>query len=380
MTRNPYRYGAPVEAGSFCDRVEELGAITERMRSGVHVFLLSPRRYGKTSLVLRAVEQLRAQGGRVGYANLLLCTSEDEVAAVILSAVVREVLRPAGRARRPLEDVIRHVRISPTVGVRPDGNISVSFDASPRRPLAWLDVLVDAVGLLESAAGDDGSALVLDEFQAIADIGPRGLGGVFKALADHTRHSSLIFSGSHLAVMERITRSPGAPLLDMGETIRLGVIPEDPMVDHLTRRARGADKKLSRPAAREIYRVAEEVPNDVQWLAHASFEAAGADPDITSSHIHLGRDAIVGHQASSFAEGFERLAPVQQRIVRELAHHPVDQPYAKAFLDTARVANANAVRTALRALSGLELVQQTGRTWRLTSPFFGAWLTDQGTG
>src|SRR5437588_11226735 len=96
---NPFRYGAPVEAESFCDRRAELGALTGRMRTGIHAFVLSPRRYGKTSLLLEALRLVRRDRGRAGYANLLLCTTEDEVAAVVLGAVVKEVLRPVGKTK-----------------------------------------------------------------------------------------------------------------------------------------------------------------------------------------------------------------------------------------------------------------------------------------
>src|SRR5688572_29987254 len=222
---NPFRYGAPVEGDSFCDRRDELTALTGRMRSGVHAFVLSPRRYGKTSLLLEALRRFRRQGGRGGYANLLLCTTPDEVAATVLNAVVREVLRPAGRARQNLEEVLRALRVSPTVKMAPDGGVSLSFDPSVGAA-RWTEVLDDAAGLLEETAGRHRTALVLDEFQQIAEVGDKGMGGAFKAVADDVRHASLVFSGSHLSVMERLTVGRGAPLLGMGETFRLAVVPE----------------------------------------------------------------------------------------------------------------------------------------------------------
>ena len=51
--------------------------------------------------------------------------------------------------------------------------------------------------------------------------------------------------------------------------------------------------------------------------------------------------------------------------------------YAKAFLDRVRVANANAVTTALRVLSDREIVRRGEARWQLASPFFRAWLLDQ---
>jgi hypothetical protein len=113
----------------------------------------------------------------------------------------------------------------------------------------------------------------------------------------------------------------------------------------------------------------------VQWLAHAAYEAAGEVID--DEAIGAGLASIVRRQAGFFAERFESLAPSQQRIVRELARSPREKVYAKAFLDAVMVANANAVTTALRTLAEQEIVRREGRQWRLTSPFFRAWLVGQ---
>ena len=371
---NPFRYGAPVEASSFCDREPELDALTSRMRDGIHAFVLSPRRYGKTSLLLEALRRFRRDGGRGGYANLLLSTTETEAAGVVLTAVVREVLRPIGRTRRSLEDVLRHLRVAPQIEMSPDGKVSLTLHPAVSSD-RWYEVLEDAVTLLEEAGERRPAALVLDEFQQVAEIGPKGMGGAFKALADQARGTSLVFSGSRLSVMERLTRGRGAPLLGMGETFNLEVVPENDMSAHLVARARRGGKRLTRAHARSLYRRVGGIPNDVQWLAHAAYEAAG--DTIDEEAIDAGLASIVRRQAGFFAERYESLAPSQQRIVRELARSPREKVYAKAFLDAVMVANANAVTTALRTLAEQEIVRRDGRQWRLASPFFRAWLLEQ---
>ncbi|HEX9545955.1 MAG TPA: hypothetical protein VF942_01390, partial [Acidimicrobiales bacterium] len=273
----------------------------------------------------------------------------------------------------------------PQVSVAPDGAVRVSFDttagASPggTAAVSWIDVLTDAITLLEHASDRRPAALVLDEFQQIAEIGPKGMAGAFKAVADQARSTSLVFSGSHLSVMERLTRERGSPLLGMGEMLRLDVVPEDDMVAHLVDRAGAAGKRMDADVATEVFRLAGAVPNDVQWLAHAAFESAGTRKVIRSEEVVAGMESIVSRQASIFADRYEALSRAQQRIVRELARGPVAKVYAKAFLDAVRVANANAVTTALRSLSAKELVRRREGQWELTNPFFRAWLAGMTT-
>ncbi len=371
----PYRFGAPVDPPWFCDREEELAALVSRMRAGIHAFVLSPRRYGKTSLVRRALASVKAAGGHCAYANLLFATNETELAATILQAVVRGVLGPVGRARRSLESILRELRITPRVSLGPDGSISLGLDEAVAGA-SWLEVVRDALRILAGASAKGPAVLVLDEFQVVAGLGPHGLGGAFKALADEATATSIVFTGSHLAVMERLTKGSGAPLAGMGERIVLDVVAEAPMVAFLRRRARAAGRHLDRPTAALIYHSADRVPNFVQQLALAALEAAGEEPAVTAEHVEAGVGTIVERAASAYAQQYEELAraPAQQRLLRALARRPRAAVYAKAFLDEVGVANANAVTTALRALDGRELTVRRGREWDVADPFLRRWL------
>jgi hypothetical protein len=217
---------------------------------------------------------------------------------------------------------------------------------------------------------------VLDEFQVVANIGRGGIGGAFKVLADEASGVSIVFSGSHLAVMEQLTKGQGAPLHGMGERLVLDVIDQDEMVPFLQRRAGSAGKRLAATTGRLIYQSAEAVPNYVQQLALAAFEAAGAEATIEDGHVEQGFETIVERQASAYAQAFEDLgsAPVQQRILKALAAKPTSAVYGRAFLEAVGGVNANAVTTALRSLDGRELVSRKARVWDVADPFLRRWL------
>jgi AAA+ ATPase superfamily predicted ATPase len=358
-----------VEDAWFCDRDSELRTLADRMSDGIHVILLSPRRYGKTSLVHAALRRFRAAGGRAGYADLIRATSEHEVAAEILSATVNGVLRRPRRAARSLEDVIARLRVTPSVSVTPEGRVSFAFEPALARR-AWQQILDDALDLLADSAREGRVALALDEFQQVAEI---GIGGAFKAAADRLTNVSLVFCGSHQSVMERLTRTRGAPLYGMGEVLTLDTVPLPQMADYLRRRARAGGKRMAKVSAELLFERAGGIPNDVQWLAHAAYEHA-SDDAIDEQSIEAGLAAIVARQSSSFAERFEALAPSQQRTLKALAESTTEHPYSRSFLERVEVANANAVRKALAALVRGELVEHSGAKWRLSNPFLRAWL------
>jgi hypothetical protein len=124
--------------------------------------------------------------------------------------------------------------------------------------------------------------------------------------------------------------------------------------------------------AQRIYACVDGIPNDVQRLAFEAYLVATRRVDEAAVDAGLAR--IVSHQATDFAELYERLAPTQQRILRVLASEPTATVYSAAFMEAVDVSNANAVRAALDVLASRELVRRTGREWRVSNAFFRAWL------
>lgn len=370
--RVPYRYGSPVTDPYFCDRESELKLLRARMEQGIHVFVLSPRRYGKTSLLQRARAGAISDGAVVGYANLLFATSEGEVATALLSAAVNAASGRA-RARRSCDDLLRRIRVVPSISYDAAGQVRLTVEPALARK-SWQIILDDAVALLQRVAEHQPAALIIDEFQTVADIGSQGMGGVFKAIADELTSASLVFSGSHLGVMERLTAKRGAPLYGMGERLVIDVIPESKMVPYLQRRAKVVNRRMPVGTARQIYQRAGTVPHYVQYLALAAVEATPAGEAVTEDRVDQGIAEVVSRQASDFADRVEPLAASQQRILRTLARGPVRKVYAQAFLDEVDVSNANGVTQALRSLEAAELIQRQSGSWTVVDPFLARWL------
>lgn len=346
------------------------------MRDGIHVFLLGPRRYGKSSIIERALGRFRREGGRAGYVDLIRATSEAEVAQAVLGAAVEGVLSGPRRARESLESLLRRLRVAPAVSFDADGRLTLGFDPTLAQR-SWQAILDDALTILEEASARGPVVLALDEFQHVAEVGRGGMGGAFKAAADRLTGVSLVLAGSHVSTMEKLTRARGAPLQGMGETITVEAIPTRAMSTYLRRRARAAGKRLTGEALEEIHRLGGDVPNDLQWLAYAAFEAAGKSETITAEQVEQGFEAIVARQSSGFADRFEILAPSQQRLLKLLAAGPTGQVYAGRVLAAVQVVNANAIRKAIGVLEGAELIRRRAGVWEVASPFLRAWLTGQ---
>ena len=55
---NPFRYGGLALDDAFADREQEVQELKFDVLNGQHVVIFAPRRYGKSSLVWKAMQQL----------------------------------------------------------------------------------------------------------------------------------------------------------------------------------------------------------------------------------------------------------------------------------------------------------------------------------
>ena len=131
---NPFRFGALALGSAFTDRQPELRELAAELRNGQDVLVYAPRRYGKSSLVLRAAGRAEREGALVGYVDLLKITSKERFAAALARTIHRDLDTAPGRAYERAAELFRGLRIVPSMEVDPqDGSLSFSFRATRRR-------------------------------------------------------------------------------------------------------------------------------------------------------------------------------------------------------------------------------------------------------
>ena len=79
MRENPFRYGPAALGPNFTDRANELETLVRDLRSHQNVVIISPRRFGKTSLALTARDRLIQEQVLVAYADLFRATTRHRL-------------------------------------------------------------------------------------------------------------------------------------------------------------------------------------------------------------------------------------------------------------------------------------------------------------
>ncbi|MGH9293178.1 MAG: AAA family ATPase [Acidimicrobiales bacterium] len=374
--QNPFHYGAPVTGASFVGRQGELEALVGRMRSQVNVVVMSPRRYGKTSLLLRAEEvmQRARPAPAMVSTNVFLCKDLATLAGRLVGGAYQVRGARWHRARQAVVEFLRRIRVRPAVELDERGTPRFSFSPS-LAPADGDEVISDVYRLLAAESASRPAVLILDEFQAITRHGQH-LPFLLKALSDEHPGVSLVMAGSQRRLLERLLTEEGAPLYGMAQRIALGPIPEAQMAAHLERRAAAGGKSMSKASAMAVIQLAGPVPNDVQHLAFEAFEVAG--PDITAGDVTNGMRRAVEHESNLFAERVGLLSPGQVRVLMALASGPTVPVFSSAFAREVGLASGPSVRKAIEAMAENEMVVRREGRFVVADPFLAAWLRGAG--
>src|SRR5579884_4534856 len=125
---NPFVYGEVVPASAFVDRVAELDRLVGDLAAGQKVFLISPRRYGKSSLIRRALAAMQRRGAIAVEITVASFSSYVAFLEGYARALVAVETR-WDRTRGWLREAIRSARAEVRYGAddTSSGAVSVSF-------------------------------------------------------------------------------------------------------------------------------------------------------------------------------------------------------------------------------------------------------------
>lgn len=221
---NPFKFGTIVEAEYFTDRIEEVAYICQFVQSANHLVLISPRRFGKSSVVTKAIKQSGRQSITV---NLQQVTSVADLSAKLLREFYK--IHPVERVRH----LITHFRIIPTVSTNAlTGTMDVKFQPGVDGNM----LLEDVMTLIEKAySEEDRLIVVLDEFQEILDLDPN-LDKKLRSIMQNQKHINYILLGSQESMMTEIFEMKKSPFYHFGQLMRLGKLPREEFHQYLSER------------------------------------------------------------------------------------------------------------------------------------------------
>ena len=377
---NPFVYGEVVTATAFADREHERERLARDLAEGQKVFLISPRRYGKSSLVRDVMKTLAAR--RILTVEVTVAASSSYVG--FLEAYTRALLSadtPASGLRRWASELLKTVRPELRFDAQPAGQprFSLTFPAvRSARDAARLATEVFALPARIAAARGQRMAIALDEFQTIAAFDGASVEHALRSAVQEQRSVGYVFAGSEPSLMERML-TPRRPFYKAGPVVRLGKIDDDVFADFVERRFAASGIRAQDGLGAAIVELAENVPYDVQRLAHETWDdvrAAGRKTaGLEDLHLTLGR--MLNEQHTVFEESWQRLTLTQRAVLRAIVLETGRELLSAGVRVRHRLPGASSVQSALAALVRQDIVMKDQRRYLVNDSLYREWMARQ---
>lgn len=368
-TTNPFRFEGPVPPAALIARSRELQALVEAALARRVVSVAAPRRYGKTSLLRAAGQQLQDEHGFiVAHVDLQqLAGVEDFVAR--FGTAWRAATRDVRRARRQLESVAGGLS-SIGLSLLGSGLQFTRRDRDVESALAAAHALLDLPGDC-----DEPVLVVLDEFQDLHAVWPAGEG----VLRSHTQSPaqagrvSYAFAGSEPSLLAAAFEQRGRAYYQQVLRLPIGRLPSAALGDGIAERFAATGKQVG-PARVPLLALVAGHPQRAMLLAHELWSAAAAGGVADDDDWQTALAAVRAQVADECVAVWSSLSTAQRAALR--AVHESGSPTSAG--GTAARASRQRAATALLGRGVVEHDDRPGprggQRYRLVDPLLGDWL------
>ena len=374
---NPFVYGEVVPGDAFVDREVELDRLIGDLAGGQKVFLISPRRYGKSSLVRQALHGLE----RRGALTVEVTVSSYSSYLAFLEGYARALASLEtkwDRARSWLATAIQSTR--PELRYEPKdsglGRVSVAFPlVRSDRDVNRLANEIFAMPGQVAAARKRPVVVALDEFQAIDAFNGGSVEHALRAAAQHQRTVGYVFAGSEPSLMEKMI-GPKRPFYKAGPVMRLDKIPSDVFATFIEARFGKSGIRAEPGLGTAIVDLAGNLPYDVQRLAHETWDdirnASGRRATLDNLHATLAR--LLAEQETIFEAIWQRLTLAQRGALRAVVLQDGRELLSAETRARHRLGGPSSVQTSLTALVKQDLLLREANRYVVVDSLLREWV------
>ncbi len=314
MEQIPFIFGRIPGADNFTDREEEKKQLTQNFKGLINTIIVSPRRWGKSSLVDHVSETLAASRSHLKVCKVDLFNVRTEEDFYLLLA--QEVLRATASKWEEMADNARNFlsTLMPHIGFSPDGQNQISFGITWDRIKKQADAILD---LAEMIAVKKKIKIVvcIDEFQSVGEF-KNSLAMQRKLRAHWQRHQQVAYClyGSKRHMMLDIFANTSMPFYKFGDLMFLEKIDTPHWISFIQNRFQDTGKKISSADAQTIAVLTDNHPYYVQQLAQQVWlRTAGK---CTAEIVQNAYDSLVRQLSLLFTNTTETLTVTQVNFLK----------------------------------------------------------------
>jgi uncharacterized protein len=365
---NPFRYTEPVPPAELIDRDDEAETLLRTAVAGNNSRLIAPRRYGKTSLLQRVIEDARGEGWAAVYVDFFGVLTLGDVASRIERAYAAQL---EGGLASWFAGIRRRLR--PTLRLGADepvpAELEVSLDPQAEPPL--LDRLALPRRILERTG--QRTLVVFDEFQDVLAAKDRADATIRSEIQHHGDAASYVFAGSQLGMMRRMFADRRRALYGQARAVELSPLAPEDVAEDVSRRFARTNRDIG-AALDLLLDAGGGHPQRTMLLANALWEEIGPGETAAEEHWFAAYDRALAEVRDELRAIWIGLSTGQRRVLAAVAQNR-EGLYAGGRRQGG--SRGGAVKSAIRALADQGEVMEDRRLptgHRVVDPLLRQWI------
>lgn len=373
VKENPFVFGKAAEGAYFTDRIEDAKRLTANLTHGINTILISPRRWGKTSLVKKVMPDIEKAGIKPIFIDVFQCKSEYEFYHTFATAVIKQTSSKLDEWVEMAKTFLSNISPKFSFGSDPMNDFALSFEWNPKS-----DTESDILQLPDKIAQQKGIRLVvcLDEFQQIADFADaEKFQKKLRSVWQHQQNVTYCMFGSKKHLMENLFNDKSMPFYKFGDMMFLKKIPTEEWVSFICAQFRETGKVITAEQAARICELTENLSSYVQHLAWIVWYKA--DKVVTNKDITSAIDDLLEQNKVFFQREVEQLSELQFNFLRALANGVSAGFSRKVVIRKYRLESSANIQSIKRALLKKDLIDIDGQEISFNDSLFKLWLMRQ---
>ena len=367
---SPFKFGQIVEGKAFTNRVKEMQFFENNLLSGNHIVLISPRRYGKTSLVQEFMSKTSNDSSLIHCSiDLFSIRTEEEFYESLASELIKSSSNKVEEWIQSGKELFKHLIPRISIGTDTLNDFSISFDI--REIIKHKEEIVN---LAEKIAIKKKKRVILylDEFQNIQSFkNSLDLQKLLRSMWQKHKNVSYCIYGSKRHMMQELFDQPECPFYKFGSIYFLERIDTKNWVDFIVKGFSKTNKVINNKEAEFIAELMKNHPHYVQQLAH--FAWSYTENVCTRDVILYAHDFMLKSNSPLFIKMIEELSATQINLLKAVFNEEKHFT-AKNVMHDYNLGTPRNVQKNRFILERKDLIDKVSGKYQFIDPLFETWF------
>lgn len=312
---------------AFCNRKEEIKRLENNIKGGNPVLIMSPRRYGKTSLAINTFKYIKLPYAHIDFYKEL--TEEDVQLAILngIGSVISKLETIPNKLLKMASDFFSNMQVKV---VLEKSGIKLDISKNKKKPATIIFEALENLHHL-TVKKNKKAIIYMDEFQILGEITKtHSIEAAIREAAQKSTHVSYVFSGSNRHLIQEMFYDKKRPFYKLCDLISLDRISEKEYENYLQIASEERwKKKLDNKTLETIFSITERHPYYVNKLCSLIWMGKHPNEDIVNS---IWQNHVIDNEFLIQRE-LELLSLNQRKLLIFLAKHsPMKELFSSDFM------------------------------------------------